>query len=83
MISPENAAIPLIVSATLVGAAYLIEGPSAPSSEGPEVPVSAAVRVLRGLVLPVILLAVLARGYLGPVLHDWPFCAARTNSITG
>ena len=73
VISPENAAIPLIVSAILVGVAYLIEGPSAPESEEPEVPVSAAVRVLRGLVLPVILLAVLARGYLGPVLHDWPF----------
>ncbi|HET7272904.1 MAG TPA: hypothetical protein VFI90_17660 [Rubrobacter sp.] len=29
--------------------------------------------VLRRLLLPAVLLLVLARGYLGPVLHDWPF----------
>jgi hypothetical protein len=28
---------------------------------------------LRRLLLPALLLLVLARGYLGPVLHDWPF----------
>jgi hypothetical protein len=27
----------------------------------------------RRLALPAVLVAVLARGYLGPVLHDWPF----------
>jgi hypothetical protein len=29
--------------------------------------------VLRRLLLPAVLLLALARGYLGPVLHDWPF----------
>jgi hypothetical protein len=29
--------------------------------------------VLRRILLPAVLLLALARGYLGPVLHDWPF----------
>jgi hypothetical protein len=46
-------------------------GPPEPGSSGRQV--LRVVALARRLALPVVLLLVLLRGYLGPVLHDWPF----------
>ncbi|CAA9456805.1 MAG: FIG01030056: hypothetical protein [uncultured Rubrobacteraceae bacterium] len=63
--------IALLVLAT--GVLHLIfsrrsAGTVEPASLLPAVPPT-----VRRLLLPAILLLVLARGYVGPVLHDWPF----------
>ncbi len=44
-----------------------------PEREPSENQRSLAVVVARRLLLPTVLLLVLLRGYLGPVLHDWPY----------
>lgn len=44
-----------------------------PEPEPPRRRVWQAIVVARRLLLPAVLLLVLARGYLGPALHDWPF----------
>jgi hypothetical protein len=40
---------------------------------GPQGSSAAVLLVVRRLALPSVLVLVLVRGYLGPVLHDWPF----------
>jgi len=55
--------IHLFMSRRTAGASLEEEGVESPAFPGP---------ALRRLLLPAILLLALARGYLGPVLHDWP-----------
>jgi hypothetical protein len=52
----------LVISRGKAGSEEKIVGP--PAFPGPD---------LLRLLLPAVLLLALARGYLGPVLHDWPF----------
>lgn len=54
--------------------AYLWSGPGR-DPDGPLLvsPVPAPRPLLRGLLLTAVLLLTLYRGYLGPVLHDWPY----------
>ncbi len=44
-----------------------------PEPEPPRRQGSPPIALTRRLLLPTVLLLVLARGYLGPALHDWPF----------
>jgi hypothetical protein len=71
--------LPVAILVLFAGAAQLLEvrEPAPPRTEPPRAlfatRAGTARRLLRRLLLPVVLLAVLARGYLGPVLHDWPY----------
>lgn len=73
IIPEEQAMVPLLILALFTGSAYLMEGGNATPVEPSAVPPESRWRFLRGLVLPVVLALVLARGYLGPALHDWPY----------
>jgi hypothetical protein len=58
------------------GFVHLVESHREPASLPQERPVGLrrpSVVLARRLLLPAVLLLALLRGYLGPVLHDWPF----------
>jgi hypothetical protein len=72
----------LVPTALLVFAAGLVHllaprrgepAPPEPSLREPEAGTGGWWRLARYLALPAVLLVALVRGYLGPVLHDWPF----------
>ena len=62
--------IPIAILTLAAGIAYLWTGRDAPSSEDTRLEVSAAARYA---LLSVVLLLVLARGYLGPIMNGWPY----------
>lgn len=64
------ATVALLVCAA--GTVHLFMSRRTDGSEAVESPVLPG-PILRRLALPAVLLLALARGYLGPVLHDWPF----------
>lgn len=77
-LAPYWAAWPVAAILILSGATtHLLsasrEDPAPQAADRPEEPVGAAVRYA---LLSGVLLLVLARGYLGPVLRDWPFLRA-------
>jgi hypothetical protein len=62
--------IPIAILALAAGIAYLWRGREAPPSEDRRPAVPAAARYA---LLSVVLLLVLARGYLGPIVNGWPY----------
>lgn len=67
--------IPIAVLVLAAGAAYLWtqRGGEAPSAEGPEYERFVFPATTRYALLSLVLLFVLARGYLGPLVNGWPF----------
>ena len=58
------------------GIAHLVESPGEPTPQPRERPLEprrSAMTLTRHLLLPAVLALALLRGYLGPVLHDWPY----------
>ena len=55
------------------GLVHLLESGQVQPQERPFAPRRPSVVLAQRLLLPVVLLLALLRGYLGPVLHDWPF----------
>lgn len=71
VVAPREAALPVLLLLALAGVAYLVERRRAASPE--EAPAGERWRVLSYTALAVVLVLVLVRGYLGPVLYDWPY----------
>src|SRR5919199_1509159 len=77
--SPRRSVLPVALLLLLSGVLHLVVsrregGPQVrPREARPVEPRGRAVVLARRLLLPAVLLVVLLRGYLGPVLHDWPF----------
>ncbi len=58
------------------GIVHLVESPREPTPQPRERPIEPrrpVVTLARRLLLPAVLVLALLRGYLGPVLHDWPY----------
>lgn len=71
IVAPREAALPVLLLLAFVGIAYAVERQRA-ASPG-EAPVGERWRVPAYASLAVVLGLALLRGYLGPVLHDWPY----------
>src|SRR5919199_1951642 len=77
--SPRRSVLPVALLLLLSGVLHLVVsrregGPQVrPREARPVESRRTAVVLARRLLLPAVLLVVLLRGYLGPVLHDWPF----------
>jgi hypothetical protein len=68
----------IVVLVFFAGIVHLIEtfrqpAPRAEPLERPFEPLGPPAALARRLLLPVVLVLALVRGYLGPILHDWPF----------
>lgn len=63
----------LVAGVAYISSSHRQPGPRGPVREGVVGHRSPPIGFARRLLLPVVLLPALARGYLGPVLHDWPY----------